>query len=239
MRKYPAIAPAMGHFSAMRKAAALTQPPTVTPTIGQYPTVTPTIGQYPAVTPTIGQYLTVTPTVSQATGRSSTVVKPPKVFLKIVPAAENTQSVYRVVSPGVFLEMPPVTSKSSVAVPAVSTITTTVAGTVPAVVPEFWRAPAGTTTPAVVPAVNVALGKAPTIGKDTITIPLDFLGLCPSFENTAAVRKNPAVVSMQTAPAVVSAGAPAVFPSIQTTPAVVSVGVSRGYTDHHQGRGIP
>ena len=240
VRKYPAIAPAMGHFSVMGKAAALMQPltipptigqyPTVTPTIGQYPTVTPTIGQYPTVTPTIGQYPTVTPTIGQETGRSSTVGEPPKVFIKIVPAAGKTESVNQVVSSAVVPEAPPAVGKNPVGHPAFNTITAAVQGTVPAVVPAFWGAPAVTTTLAVTPAVKknltvtAALSKAPAIGKDTITIPLDFLGLCPSFENTPAVRKNPAVVSMQTAPAVVSAGAPAVFPSIQTTPAVVSTG---------------
>ena len=250
VRKYPTIAPAMGHFSAMRKAAALMQAPAITPTVGQYPTVTPTIGQYPAVpptigqyptvtptigqyptvTPTIGQYATVTPTIGQATGGSSTVGKPQKVFIKILPAAGKTESVNQVVSSGVVLEAPPPVGKNPVGHPAVNTITAAVQGPVPAVVPAFWGAPAVTTTLAVTPGVKknptvtAALSKAPAIGKDTITIPLDFLGLCPSFENTPAVRKNPAV--MQTAPAVVSAGTAAVFPSVQSTPAVVSAGTA-------------
>ena len=171
--------------------------------------------------------------------------------------------------------MPPVTSKSSVAVPAVSTITTTVPGTVPAVVPEFWRAPAGTTTPAVAPAVkknpavNAALVKARAVGKDTVETPLDLLKKVSSFQNTPARRKKPAasspvvstgatpvypaetrakvsaralgvfppktqavVPSVQTTPAIVSSGAPAVFPaeapSVQTTPTLVSAGAPAG-----------
>ena len=245
----PAVAPAIGHFSTALQATgqtpALTQHPVI-PALGNAPTIVPsienfslargnnpTLAQYPMVStvgnaprkgPALEKHPTVLAALSKATAKSSTVVQPIKVFLKIASAGGKTQSVYQVLSPNEFREVSPVTFKNLVEYKAGRTAAVGKAReTVSAMVPTSWKDLSMTKIPAVVPSINdTQAGDAAfrKPGKYSGTIPPDTPAVVASCEKNPEEKNAPVVSLVGKDPAVVSSEAPAVFPSMRKDPAV-------------------